>query len=68
MGDVQKTVVVVLVVVHVGEELNVVDPDVGGELKTDSITGAGENLGDLDVADDDVALLVDSESDSDQSW
>lgn len=47
VGNVAESVVVVLSVVLVGREIQVIDPDVGGLLNTNGITGGGENLGDL---------------------
>lgn len=62
VGHITETIVVVLVVVHVGRQVAVVDPDVGRGLDGDGITSIGENLGDLNVADDDVGLVLDAET------
>lgn len=59
VGDIEETVVEVLVLGQVGGQLTVVDPDVGGLLDTDSITVGSNNVLDLEVANNDVLLLVD---------
>ena len=62
--DVDQAVVVVLAVVHVARNVAVVDPDVGGGLDGDGVAVGGEDLGNGQVAHDDVALLVDGEADA----
>lgn len=64
VGDVEKTVVVVLVVVHVGRQVKVVEPDVAGGLDGEGVAGISEDLADLDVADDDVGRLLDAKADT----
>lgn len=43
-----------------------VDPHVAGHLHTDGVPSGGRDLGDLQVADDDVALSVDRQSEANQ--
>lgn len=62
VGDVKEAVIEVLVVVPVGRQVAVVDPDVLGGLDADGVTVVSEDLGDLHVADDDVVGLVDVEA------
>ncbi|CAG9989690.1 unnamed protein product [Clonostachys byssicola] len=62
VGDVEETVVVVLAGAQVAAEVDVVDPDVGGGINADGVTVRGLDLGDLEVADDDVLDLPDVES------
>lgn len=59
MRDVDKAIVVILVVVDVGRYINMVNPDVGRCLNADRVAISSQNLGDLQVLDDDVLGLVD---------
>lgn len=63
-GDVQETVVVVLSRVEVGAQVNVVNPHVGGRLDTDGIAVRLLDLGDGQVADDDVLYTLDVQTDT----
>lgn len=65
VGDVEETVVVVLVVGGVGGQVDVVNPDVGGALDANGITVGGDDFADLEVLDDDVlGVLADLETDT----
>jgi hypothetical protein len=64
MGDVNEAIIIVLVMVQVAGEVAVVNPDILRSLDGDGVTIIGEDLGDLHVADNDVGLLVDSETDA----
>lgn len=64
VGDVEETIVEVLAVVLVGGEIAVVDPDVLGSLDADGVTAAGLDVLDDQVADNDVGLLVDVQTDT----
>jgi len=66
--DVDKAVVVVLVVAHVARDVDVVDPDAVGGLDTDGVSSAREDLGDFDVANNDVGLLVHAEAHTVKSY
>lgn len=66
VGQIEEAVVEVLAAGHVARKVDVVDPDVGGLLDADGITAVGCDLGDLEVADDDVLLRLDGESETDQ--
>lgn len=66
VGDIKQTIVVVLVVVTVRGQIQVVEPDVVGGLDGDGVTVVGEDLADLDVADDDVGGLLDTETNTGQ--
>jgi hypothetical protein len=67
VGDVNEAVVVVLAVVQVRRDVDVVDPDVLGGLDGDGVTIVGQDLGDLHVADNDVGLAVDGQTDTSQA-
>lgn len=54
--------------VHIREQLAVVNPDVVGVLDTNGITGIGKNLGNLQVPDNDICLSVDTKTNTDQSY
>lgn len=62
VGDIDETIVVVLVVVPVGRDIDMVDPHVGGGLDADSIAVVRENLLDRQVANNDVLLALDVET------
>lgn len=49
---------------QVAGNIDVVDPYVLGSLNGDGITIVGENLGNLDVPNNDVGLLVDGQADT----
>src|SRR4051794_5397040 len=61
VGDVEQAVVVVRAVAGVAGQVVVVDPDVGRLLDVDgvAVAVAGQHLGDLQVADDDVVDALD---------
>jgi hypothetical protein len=44
-------------VVPVRREVDVVNPDLRSRLDTESVTNISDDLGDLDVADDNIALV-----------
>jgi hypothetical protein len=46
----------------------VVDPDVGRGLDADSVAIVGQNLGDLQVAQDNVADVLDVQTDTSDGW
>ena len=50
--------------VAVAGEVDVVNPHVRGGLDADSVSSGGEDLGDLEVAEDDVLLVQDAHADS----
>lgn len=66
VGDVEQTVVVVLAGRHVGREVAVVNPDVGGGLNANGIAIVGLDLLDGQVANNDVLDVLDVETDADQ--
>lgn len=47
--------------VEVTGEVEMVEPNFAGILDTDRITNISDNLGDLDVSDDDIADIEDAE-------
>ena len=57
------TVIEVLIVIQVGAEVNVINPDLLGCLDADVIS-RGQTFGDLEVADDDIARVEDTETDT----
>lgn len=64
VGDVKKTIEVILSAAEVARKVAVVDPDVGRLIDTNSITVAGINLANLQVAQDDVLLATDVDADT----
>lgn len=63
--DVEQAVVEVLVGGQVAGKVAVVDPDVGGAVDGDGVTaGVGLDLGDGQVADDDVLGVTDEQTDA----
>ena len=56
VSDVQETIVVILIVVHVAGKITVVNPDVGGLwlLNADGIAVIGLDVLNGDIADDDI--------------
>jgi len=58
VGDVKEAVVVIFVVRHVRGQVAVVDPHVLTVFHSDAV--ALDDLGALDVADNDVGLLLDA--------
>ena len=62
VGNIKKTIIVVLAVVKVGRKVEVVGPNILGGLDTDSITVLGQNLAALEVAENNVLDLVDEET------
>lgn len=62
VGDINKAVVVVLPVVQVAGDVDVVNPDVLGGLDGDGVTIVGQDLGNLQVADNDVGLSIDGKT------
>jgi hypothetical protein len=62
MGDVDQSIVVVLVMGEVGVELAVVNPDVGRLLDPDTIPVGGEDVLADNVANNDVRLLPDKQA------
>lgn len=64
MGNIKETIVVVLVVIQVAREVDVVNPDVRRRLYANRVANIGKNLGDSNVSDNDVALVLDVEADT----
>lgn len=64
VGDVEETVQVVLAGGEVAGELAVVNPDVGDLVEGDGVAVLGEDLVDLEVADDDVVDAADLQTDT----
>lgn len=62
MDDIDKTVVIVLVMVKVGRKVARVDPDIGRFLNRHHVAVLRQHLGALQVADDDVRLAEDREA------
>lgn len=54
--------------VQVRGQIDVVNPDVAGGLDTNGITGIGKNLGNLQVPDNDIFRVFDTETNADQSY
>jgi hypothetical protein len=68
VGDVEKAIVVVLVMVLVGRQIDVVDPNLRGLLNADSISCLSKNLANFNVTDDDIGLLEHTKSNTLKSW
>lgn len=60
--DVEEAVKVVLASAQVSRQVAVVDPDIGGLIDSNGIAIVGKDLGNLEVAEDDVALSADVEA------
>lgn len=68
MRNIQQPVVVILFARDaVGGEIAVVDPDVGRVLELDQVLGLG-GVVEVEVAQDDVGLLLDAETSVGQAW
>lgn len=59
---IKKTIIVVLVVRLIRRDINVVEPDVAGLLDTNRITIGSENLGNCNVANNNVLGALDQET------
>lgn len=64
VGDIAKTIVVVLAMVHVAGKVHVVDPNVGSCLDADGIARVCENLGHGQVANYDIGDVLDVQTDT----
>jgi hypothetical protein len=64
VGQVDQTIVLVLVALPGGGQVAVVDPDVLGEVDGDGVTPGGLDLADGHVADDDVLLAEEGQADA----
>lgn len=49
-------------------EVDVVNPDLRGVLNANSVTSISQNLGDLEVTDDDVRCVENAETDTVESY
>lgn len=58
VGDIEEAIVVVLAVGHVGREVTVIDPDVGGGLNANSITIGSLDFGDSQVTENNIGLIL----------
>lgn len=67
VGDVKQAVVVVFVMVHVGGEIVVIDPNIGGGLNGNGIGGC-KNLLNLETTNDNVLHVENSDSNVDKGW
>lgn len=54
--------------ISVAGDVDVIHPDLGSSLNTDGVTRRSENFGDLNVADDDIRLVEDSKSNTDERY
>ena len=52
--------------VEIAGKVDVIDPDFAGSLNSDGVTGIGEDLGDLDVTDDNVGDVNDAETNANE--
>lgn len=66
VGNIAETIIVILVMIHVAGQIAMVDPNFGGFLNTNGITGVCKHLGDLDISDDNVGNPDDTETDAGQ--
>jgi hypothetical protein len=57
-----------LVMVNIAGEVDVINPDLGSLLDGNGITGFGQDLGDLQVAENDIGLFQYTESNTDESY
>lgn len=68
MGNVKKTIKVILSKAQIAREIAVVNPYVGGLIDTNSIAVGSINLGDLEVAENNVLLLTNIEANTSDSY
>ncbi len=68
VGDIEKTVQVILASAQVAREIAVVNPDVGGLVNANGIAVVSVDLADLQVTHDNIANLADVESNASNSW
>jgi hypothetical protein len=66
VSDINETIVVVLVVSSVTGDIDVIDPDIVSLLDTDGVTSISKDLANLQVPDDDVVLLKDTKTDTNE--
>jgi hypothetical protein len=59
VGQINQTIIVVLVMISIRGHVHVVDPYVGGKLDTDGIAVVSKDLGDGNVADDNICGTLD---------
>jgi hypothetical protein len=62
VGQIDQTIIEVLVVASNSREITMVNPDISGLLDGNCVTVVSFNLGDLHVADNDVLLSVDGQT------
>lgn len=67
MGDIAEAIIVILIVIAVGREVDVVDPNFRSLLNSDSITRIGKDLFYNEVADDYVGNLDDANANTGES-
>lgn len=68
MRQVHQPIIHVLIDFTIARQVAVVNPHIGGQLDRDAVAVIREDLADLHVADNDVALLEDCEADALQGW
>ena len=68
MSDIYEAVVVILAVVQVTGYIDMVDPDVVGRLDVDGVPVGCKDLGDFQVAYNDVRNALDGQSNTSQAW
>lgn len=68
VGDIEKTVQIILASAEVAREIAVVNPDVGGLVNANGIAVVSVDLADFQVTHDNIANLADVESNASNSW
>lgn len=65
--DVQKTIIVIFIMVQIAAQVDVIDPNGRSFLNTECVACFGENFGDDEVTNDDVFDFDDTESNAAES-
>lgn len=68
MGNVKKTIKVILSKTQITRQIAVVNPHIGRLIDTNSIAVGSINLGDLEVAENNVLLLTNIEANTSDSY
>lgn len=68
MDNIDQPVVIVFVMVKVGRDIAGIDPNVRRRLHGDAVSIVGQDFGDLHIADNDVLLAEDRQSDAGQAY
>lgn len=62
VSEIEEPIVEILAAVHVAGQIDVVDPYIGRFLDSDGISAGSSNLGDLQIANDNILLSLHAEA------